>query len=119
MNNIHVNQQVICIYDKVPIESGVMVKDAQITEGEIYTIRWVGPTSHYVFGDYIGVRIEGIVAQFGMAYGDPDCPYNAKRFRPLVTDPIALFRSYLVDPNAPIKETNEPRKPVRVKEDVE
>ena len=119
MTNLQAGMQVICIDDKVPIEGGVMVKDEQITEGEIYTIRWIGPTSHYVFGEYIGVRLEGVKMNQGMAYGEPDCPYAARRFRPLVTDPIAVFRAILADPRAPIKETNEPRKPVRIKEVVE
>lgn len=119
MNHFHAGMQVICINDQVPIEGGLTVKDARITEGQIYTLRWVGMTSHYVFGEYLGVRLEGIQMNEGMTYGEPDCPYAATRFKPLVKDPIALFRSILADPKQEIKETNEPRKPVRVKEVVE
>lgn len=119
MNQFYVTQKVVCINDKVPIEGGVTVKDAQITEGQTYTLRWVGMANHYVFGDYLGVRLEGVITEFGKAYGVDDCPYAASRFRPLVNDPIAVFRAILADPNKTIEETNEPRKPVRVKEVVE
>ncbi len=116
MNHFHVNQQVVCINDQVPIEGGLTVKDARITDGQIYTLRWVGMTSHYVFGEYLGVRLEGIQMNEGMTYGEPDCPYAATRFRPLVTDPIAVFRSILADPN---KKIDAPEGPARVKEVVE
>lgn len=119
MNHFHAGQQVVCIDDKVPIEGGGIVKDAYITEGQIYTLRWVGMTSHYVFGNYLGVRLAGIQMNESRDYGEPDCPYNAGRFRPLVKDPIAVFRAILADPKQEIKETNEPRKPARVKETVE
>jgi len=99
MNQFHVGQQVVCIDDKVPLENGSVVKDANITEGQIYTVRWVGMASHYVFGDYLGVKLEGVDSKFGEAWGLPDAPYAARRFRPLVKDPIAMFRKMLVDPD--------------------
>lgn len=117
MNHFHVNQKVVCVDDKVPIEGGGIVKDAYITEGQIYTLRWVGMTSHYVFGDYLGVRLAGIQMNETRDYGEPDCPYNARRFRPLVKDPIAVFSAIAADPSQKI---NAPEGPVRrVKETVE
>lgn len=121
MNQFYAGQKVVCINDKYPIVGGGLIKDQFITEGETYVLRWVGMTTHYVFGEYLGVRLVDIDSKFGEAYGEKDCPYMASRFRPLVTDPIAVFRAIAANPNDEIKETNEPRLPVRrkVKEVVE
>lgn len=126
MNQFHAGQQVVCIDDKVPIEGGGTVKDAHITEGAVYTIRWVGMTSHYVFGEYLGVRLAGIRMNETRDYGEPDCPYNARRFRPLVKDPIAVFRAILADPDKKIDAPEGPvrapvpvRAPEKIKETVE
>ena len=102
MNHFHVGMQVQCIDDKVPLEGGASVKDANLTEGEVYTLRWVGMASHYVFGDYLGVRLEGISMTVGDTWGVIDCPYAARRFRPLVSDPLAIFRQIAADPNRKI-----------------
>lgn len=101
--------QVVCIDDKVPLEGGLTVKDANITEGEIYTLRWVGMASHYVFGEYLGVRLIGVDSRFGEEWGMPDAPYAACRFRPLVEDRLAVFRGLLA--GCPIQgDFEEPRR---------
>jgi hypothetical protein len=99
MNQFYVGQEVVCIDDKVPLEGGAIVKDAAITEGQVYRIRWVGMASHYVFGDYLGVKLEGVDSKFGEAWGVKDAPFAARRFRPLVNDPIAIFRQIAADPH--------------------
>jgi hypothetical protein len=98
-HDLYPGAQVICVDDKVPLENGATVKDANITEGETYTVRWVGMASHYVFGSYLGVKLEGIDSKFGEAWGLSDAPYAAKRFRPLVKDPLAWARQIAADPN--------------------
>lgn len=115
----HVSQQVQCIDDTVPLENGATVKDANITAGEVYTVRWIGNASHYVFGDYLGIKLEGIDSKFGEAWGMPDAPYAARRFRPLVNDPLASLRNIAADPNGYVPGApDEPRRkaPVREKE---
>lgn len=97
-HDLYIGCDVVCIYDKVPLEGGITVKDANITEGQIYRVRWVGMASHYVFGDYLGVKLEGVDSKFGEAWGVPDAPYAASRFRPLVKDPLAIFRRIATDP---------------------
>jgi hypothetical protein len=117
MNQFHVNQQVVCIDDKVPLEGGKVVKDANITEGEVYTIRWVGMASHYVFGDYLGVKLEGVDSKFGESWGVPDAPYAARRFRPLVNDRLGSLRALLV-PGQPLAPSiEEPKRKAPVKEE--
>ena len=114
MTSLHIGQQVVCIDDKVPLAGGGTVKDANITEGQIYTVRWVGMAHLYVVGDYLGVKLEGIDSKFGEAWGVPDAPYAARRFRPLVKDPIALFRRIASDPNGPLPGAPEgPKRKVR------
>lgn len=98
-HKFHVGQEVVCVDDKVPLMGGAIVKDKEITEGQIYTIKWLGISNHYVFGEYLGVKLKGVDSRFGAENGMPHYPYNAKRFRPLVSDPLAVFRNMVVDPN--------------------
>ncbi|MBZ9921810.1 CAP-Gly domain protein [Mesorhizobium sp. BR1-1-7] len=124
-SDLYPGVEVVCIDDQVPLADGTSVKDANITEGQTYRLRWVGQATHYVFGGYLGVKLEGVDSKFGEAWGVPDAPYNAKRFRPLVKDPIALFRSIAADPTRTIDGEEGPRRnkklPVRekTKEEVE
>lgn len=113
----HVGQEVVCVDDKVPLEGGAAVKDAAITEGQVYTLRWVGMASHYVFGDYFGVKLEGVDSKFGEAWGVKDAPFAARRFRPLVNDRLASLRA-LQNPNQPIAPApEEPRRVVKKREE--
>lgn len=98
-NDLYVGVEVVCVDDKVPLATGGTVKDAQITEGQVYRIRWIGMAHLYTVGDYLGVKLEGIDSKFGEANGVPDAPFNANRFRPLVRDPIALFKRIATDPS--------------------
>lgn len=117
MNQFYVGQQIVCVDDQVPLEGGKTVKDANLNEGDIFTIRWIGMASHYVFGEYLGVRLEGVDSKFGEAWGMPDAPYSAKRFRPLVQDRIGSLRALLV-PGQPLAPSiDDPRRKAPVKEE--
>lgn len=105
-------QQVVCVDDKVPLIDGSVVKDKAITEGQVYTLSWVGVAKHYVFGEYLGVCLEGIASRFGAEEGRPHMPYAARRFRPLVKDRLAVFRRIAADPDYKI---DAPEGPVRDK----
>ncbi|WP_313666277.1 hypothetical protein [Shinella sp.] len=116
-HQFYAGMQVVCIDDQVPLEGGKTVKDANLTEGDIFTLRWVGMASHYVFGDYLGVKLEGIDSKFGEAWGLSDAPYAARRFRPLVKDRLGSLRALLVPGQPLAPSTEEPRRRGKVKEE--
>lgn len=92
--HFYVGQQVQCIdasFKNVSNPQG-------IKEGTTYTLRWVGPYKSYVDGEYIGVRLVGVERGVCPTYGDDDPPFAARRFRPLVSDPLAFTRAILADP---------------------
>jgi hypothetical protein len=99
MNQFYIGQDVICVDDKVPLMGGAVVKDANLTEGQVYKIRRLEIVCHYVFGEYLGICVEGVDSKFGEPWGVPDCPYKATRFRPLVNDPLASLRNIAADPD--------------------
>lgn len=125
-HDLYVGCEVVCVDDQVPLAGGGTVKDANITEGLIYKVRWVGMAHLYPIGDYLGVKLEGVDSKFGEVWGVQDAPYAARRFRPLVRDPIAQFRRIATDPDykidapeGPVRDEPLPEpKPDRVKEDV-
>ncbi|GHC61755.1 CAP-Gly domain protein [Limoniibacter endophyticus] len=118
MTNFHVGQQVVCIdaaFKSVTIPQG-------LTEGQIYTLRWVGEFTTYVDGTFIGVRLEGVERGVDPTYGYEDPPFAARRFRPLVSDPISIFRQIAFDPNFKVSGPEDPgrkKEKVREKECVE
>jgi hypothetical protein len=94
MSNFHVGQKVVCIDDTF---KNVSI-DQVIRKGEIYTIRWVGPYSHYIDGEFIGVKLEEIHRgndDGPEGYGAADMPYRATRFRPLVKDRLSALKNLL------------------------
>ncbi len=113
-HDLYVGCEVICIDDKVPLAGGSFVKDANITEGQTYRIRWLGMAHLYTIGDYLGVKLDGVDSKFGEVWGVPDAPYAAKRFRPLVKDPLAQFRQIAADPHGyKVTGPEQPKAPVR------
>ncbi|MFU0504094.1 hypothetical protein [Pseudaminobacter sp. NGMCC 1.201702] len=107
MNHFYVGQEVVCVdatFKGVTIPQG-------ITEGQVYTIRWIGGFTTYVDGTYIGVRLEGVDRGVDPTYGYEDPPFAARRFRPLVKDPIALFRRIATDPDYKIDAPEGPLHP--------
>jgi len=109
-HDLYPGVQVVCIDDKVPLMGGQIVKDKYITEGEVYTLMWVGMVNNYVFGEYLGVTLKGVESRFGAENAQPHTPYNAKRFRPVVSDPLAVFKRIAVDPDFKV---GAPEGPVR------
>lgn len=97
--DLYVGVDVVCIDDQAPLGGGKFVKDANITEGVVYRVRWVGMANLYPLGDYLGVKLDGVDSKFGEAWGVPDAPYAARRFRPLVKDPLAVFKAIAADPH--------------------
>jgi hypothetical protein len=107
MNNLFVGQEVVCVDAKAPPRTTIPLG---LEEGAIYVIRWIGPYNSYVDGEFIGVRLEGVERGVCPTYGHDDPPFNAKRFRPLVSDPLAIFRRIATDPDFKI---DAPDGPVR------
>ena len=91
MTNLRVGQQVVCIDAKF---KGVTIPQG-IDDGKVYTIAWVGEYTTYVDGTYAGVRLVGVDRGVDPTYGYENPPFAARRFRPLVTDPLAVFRGML------------------------
>lgn len=99
MNQFHVGQDVICVdakFDRVTIPQG-------ITEGQVYRLRWVGLYKSYVDGDFLGVRLEGVERGVCPTYGHDDPPFAARRFRPLVNNPMQFLRELAKDPDLPVQ----------------
>lgn len=98
MNHFHVGQKVVCVDDKfknVSIDQG-------IREGQIYTLKWVGMYQHYVDGEFSGVKLAEVDRgndDGPEGYGAADMPFAARRFRPLVSDPLSIFRAIAADPS--------------------
>jgi hypothetical protein len=100
-----IGQKVVCV-DDGPIDERYIGFKMEIARGEIYTVRWVGPSPH---PDYLGVpavRLVGINRGFDHNTPCNDMPFSAHRFRPIVerkTD-ISIFTRLLV-PGSKIRET--------------
>lgn len=76
--------KVVCINDKFRFVS----IDQQIREGEIYTVRWAGNFSHYIDGDFYGIKLAEIDRgndDGPEGYGYADMPFKASRFKPVVS----------------------------------
>lgn len=107
MNQFYVGQDVVCVDDKferVTIPQG-------ITEGQTYRLRWVGMFNSYVDGDYLGVRLEGVDRGIDPTYGYDDPPFAARRFRPLVSNPLEFLRQLAKDPDLPVQGDEGPLHP--------
>lgn len=114
MTTFHVGQEVVCVDAKQPADTTLK---SELTEGRVYTIRWVGPHKHYLDGEYIGVRLVGIDRGVCEIWGDVDTPFRATRFRPLVKDRLASLRA--IAAGGPLAPSIEEPKRVRKKEVVE
>lgn len=116
MNQFYVGQDIVVIDDQVPLIGGVTIKDAVLTVDDVHRIRWLGMASHYVFGEYLGVKLEGVDSRFGEPWGIKDAPFDAKRFRPVVVDPLASLKNQAVDPNGYVPDAPEEPKRAKVTE---
>lgn len=107
-------QKVVCIDADQPPNVTISLG---LVKGQIYTLRWVGTFNNYVDGEFLGVRLVGINRGKDPTYGYEDPPYAARRFRPLVKDPIAVFRRIETDPDYKIDAPEGPRRKAPVKEE--
>ncbi|MBD8555363.1 CAP-Gly domain protein [Rhizobium sp. CFBP 8762] len=121
MNEFYVGQKVVCIDAKYTKQQRVSLA-IELVEGQIYTIRWLGPFTHYLDGEFIGIKVAEIHRGADKEYGYDDMPYRATRFRPLVEDRLASLRNLTApqpdgsqpyQPDAP----EEPKRRVKEKED--
>lgn len=125
MVTFHVGQSVVCVDDRFKNVS----LDQQIRKGRIYTVRWAGHFSHYIDGEFYGIKLVEIDRgndDGPEGYGYADMPFRASRFRPLVKDriremltrrapqPKTVVRKGPAVPQIP-RET--PKVPTREKED--
>jgi hypothetical protein len=107
MYNFEVGQQVVCIDDtfrNVSIDQG-------IRRGQVYTIRWIGPYTHYVDGTFIGIKLAEIHRgndDGPEGYGAADMPYRATRFRPLLRDRLSALKGMLAPKNSKGRNTPAP-----------
>jgi hypothetical protein len=112
-NQFFVGQEICCIDDTFKN----VTQDQLIREGEVYKIRWIGMFEHYAFGEFLGVKLEGIDRGEDPELGYDDMPFAARRFKPVVPDRLGSLRGLLA--GGPLSPA--PNEPVRknVKEDVE
>jgi len=123
VNTFYVGQDVVCVDNGQPKSTTL---PSELVVGQVYKIRWIGIYNHYLDGEYVGVRLEGIDRGICPIWGYDDPPFRAERFRPLVKDPIALFRRLATDPDYKIDAPEGPlhpdgplKEPEREKEVVE
>src|SRR5580704_15796196 len=92
MSNFHIGMKVVCINDKP--EGGHGDMDG-LTEGQIYTIRWMGENTHPECGTEYCIRVEEIWRGMCPKHRMFDVPYRADRFRPVRTTSIDVFTAML------------------------
>jgi hypothetical protein len=96
-HDLYVGCEVVCVrstYD--PAQKTTITPE--LVEGQVYKIRWLGIYNHYLDGEYLGVRVEGIDRGICPHWGHEDQPFNANRFRPVVKDPLAWAKRIATDP---------------------
>lgn len=97
-HDLYVGCEVVCVRADYDPQQRVSIK-SELVEGQIYRIRWLGMYNHYLDGEYLGVRVEGINRGTCPHWGYEDLPFNASRFRPVVKDPTAIFKRIATDPS--------------------
>lgn len=80
-----IGDKIVCI-DAAKAKTTTL--DTGLSEGAIYTIRWIGTFSHYIDGDFLGIKVaeidRGKDDHPEGGYGYDDMPFRASRFRPVV-----------------------------------
>lgn len=110
MNNFFVCQQVVCVDAHYAPIQNVSIP-CELVEGQIYTIRWIGEFNNYVDPPFIGVRLVGLDRGIDPTYGYDDPPFAARRFRPLVSNPLEFLRQLAKDPDLPVQGDEGPLHP--------
>lgn len=83
----HVGMKVVCVDAELTNGYGLQ----ELVEGRVYTIRWIGRYNHSLFGNVLGVRLEGVTrapispeeTEWFAIYGE--APFGLHRFRPVQT----------------------------------
>lgn len=123
-HKFYVGQWVVCVDAGYKPEQRVSLP-CELTKGAVYKIRWLGVFVHYLDGEYLGIKVEGIDRGEDPEFGYHDMPYRAARFRPVVHDPLASLRNMVANPDGyrPVAPEGPVRKtegaPKRKKEEVE
>lgn len=107
-NSWYVGMEVVCVNAQTPPRVTIPIG---LTEGAVYKLRWIGRHKSYVDGEFIGVKLEGVERGEDPTYGDKDPPFAAARFRPLVKDPLAIFKRIATDPDFKIDAPEGPLHP--------
>ena len=121
-HDLYVGCEVVCVRSTYePAQKTTITPE--LVEGQVYKIRWLGIYNHYLDGEYLGVRVEGINRGICPFWGYDDVPFNANRFRPLVRDPLAWAKRIATDPSWEVDGPEGPRRervkePEREKEEV-
>lgn len=111
-HKFYVGQDVVCVKATYDASQNTTITP-ELVEGQVYKIRWLGIYSHYLDGEYLGIKVEGIDRGICPHWGYVDQPFRASRFRPVVNDPLAVFRNMVADPDG--YKPSSPEGPVRGK----
>ena len=96
-HDLYVGCEVVCIKAHYDTSQKTTIAP-ELVEGQVYKIRWLGMFNHYLDGEYLGVKLEGVERGVCPHWGYDDQPFYASRFRPVVKDPLALFKRIATDP---------------------
>lgn len=107
-----IGMKVVCVDDGITNVIG----GKELTLNAIYTIRWIGEPDHpdtlFLFGNYLGLRLVEI--DRGPDECNPsivDMPFDARRFRPLISCKTDMSFTTGADPDS---EKWDNRKPMPV-----
>jgi hypothetical protein len=80
-----VGDKIVCVDDQFPFGVGPQ----GIKKDDVYTVRSYGRYSHFLDGEYYGVRLDEVDRGNDPAGYDPgDMPFRASRFKPVVSPRI-------------------------------
>lgn len=80
-----INEKVVCVDAK----NTTIWDTKELSEGAIYTIRWIGMFNHWTDGEHLCVRL------FETDRDGDDIPFNVRRFRPVRKTDISVFEAML------------------------
>lgn len=95
-HKFYVGQDVVCVDNGQPKDTTL---PSELTVDAVYKVRWLGIYNHYLDGEYLGIKVDGIDRGTCKIWGYVDPPFKASRFRPLVSDPLASFKNMIADPD--------------------
>lgn len=100
MRNVKVGDAVVCVDDAGTAPNYNLVDPnypaQELFEGREYVVRWIGPAWLPYEGDYLGVRLAGIVRPYCPVAMVDDPAFKADRFRPVVSGKRAKEKEEVV-----------------------